>query len=58
MSKLEVHVGGGFDVVAKRVTDVWHRAARGESVEPEEHLTFESRNAMTLVMSRRWKNWA
>jgi predicted transcriptional regulator len=46
-------LGGGFDEVARRVADVRHRAERGEPVEPEEHLTFESWEAMTSVMTPR-----
>lgn len=53
VAKVEIHVGGGFDAVAKRVADVWHRAERGETVEPTEHITFESWDAMVSTMSPR-----
>jgi predicted transcriptional regulator len=48
--KLQVHVGGKFDTVAKRVGDAWNRAARGEAVS-EDHLTFVSWDALSKVMT-------
>jgi predicted transcriptional regulator len=51
MSKvLKVHVGGGFDAVAKRVVDAWRRAERGENVN-EDHLTFVSWETLAKVMT-------
>lgn len=39
--RMELHVGEGFDEVAKRVTDAWHRAEHGEDVH-EIHTSFVS----------------
>jgi len=51
MSKeLQVHVGGKFDTMAKRVAGAWHRAERGEDVS-ENHLTFASWDALSRVMT-------
>lgn len=51
MSKgIQVHIGGGFDAVAKRVAHAWHRAERGETVK-EDHLTFASWDALASVMT-------
>jgi predicted transcriptional regulator len=47
---LEVHIGGSFDSIAKRVTEAWHRAERGEPVN-EDHLTFSSWDALAKVMT-------
>ncbi len=47
---LKVHVGEGFDAVASRVIDAWHRAERGEVV-GENHLSFESWEGLSKVMS-------
>ena len=49
---LRVHVGGGFDAVAKRVARAWHQAERGEKVD-EDHLTFVSWNALAKVMTEK-----
>lgn len=49
MSK-DVHVGGGFDEVAKRVADAWRRAEEGEAVS-EDHLIFVSWEALSRVMT-------
>lgn len=48
--ELQVHVGGDFDAVAKRVAEAWHRAALGETVR-EGHLTFVSWEALAGVMT-------
>ena len=42
MKHLHIHIGGGFDATERRVLDVVARLDRGEAVEPEEHLTFET----------------
>jgi predicted transcriptional regulator len=48
--ELKVHVGEGFDAVAKRVADAWRRAERGETVR-EDHLTFVSWSALSSTMT-------
>jgi predicted transcriptional regulator len=48
--KLHVHVGEGFDALAARVADAWHRAERGKAV-AEDHLTFASWEAVANVMT-------
>jgi predicted transcriptional regulator len=48
--KLQVHVGQGFDAVAARVADAWHRVERSEIV-AEDHLTFVSWEALAKVMT-------
>ncbi|MFO7484126.1 hypothetical protein [Oceanibaculum nanhaiense] len=48
--KLDIHVGGDFDAMAKRVAEAWHLAEKGE-VEGREHLTFVSWDALSKVMT-------
>ncbi|MFN3461075.1 MAG: hypothetical protein ACK4ZN_08710 [Oceanibaculum sp.] len=48
--KLDIHVGGDFDALAKRVSAAWHRAEQGD-VEGQEHLTFVSWEALSKVMT-------
>jgi predicted transcriptional regulator len=48
--ELNIHVGGGFDAVSKRVVDAWRRAERGEKV-GERHLTFVSWATLAKVMT-------
>ena len=50
MSKLEIHVGGTLDDMKRRVTDAVARARRGE-ITGEEHVTFESWEALASVMT-------
>ena len=50
--KLDIHIGGDFDALAKRVSDAWHRAEK-DAVEGQEHLTFASSEAITLSLSKR-----
>ena len=51
MSKVKITVGGAFeDEAARRFTDAWHRAERGESLR-ERHLTFESWDALVRVLT-------
>ena len=51
MSKVKITVGGAFeDEAARRFTDAWHRAERGESFR-ERHLTFESWDALVRVLT-------
>jgi predicted transcriptional regulator len=49
--KIEVKVGEGFDAIARRVTDVWHKAERGEHVEPEIHIAFQDWNTFSSVIT-------
>lgn len=51
MSKdIDLHIGGSFDEVAKRVSDAWHRAEKGEAVS-EDHLTFVTWDAFSSTMT-------
>ncbi|WJH39183.1 hypothetical protein N7E02_20175 [Aliirhizobium terrae] len=51
MSKdIELHIGGSFDEVAKRVTDAWHRAEHGD-VAGQEHLTFVTWDVFSSTMT-------
>lgn len=54
MSKKEVHihVGENFDAMAKRVSDAWHRAEKGEDVF-EHHTSFVSWDMLASVMTNR-----
>jgi predicted transcriptional regulator len=49
--KKRVFVGGSLRDAARRVADTWHRAERGEAVEPEDNITFLSWSALALVMT-------
>lgn len=49
---LNIHIGEGFDAVAKRVADSWHRAETGENVK-ENHISFVSWDLLTKVMTGR-----
>lgn len=52
MSKdINIHVGAGFDAVAKRVANVWHRAECGEAVESETHITVETWESLAAVLT-------
>ncbi|MEO9189167.1 MAG: hypothetical protein ABI224_04065 [Acetobacteraceae bacterium] len=42
MSKLVIHVGGGFADDARRILAAVERAERDEHVEPESHVSFEN----------------
>ena len=51
MSKdIQLHIGGSFDEVAKRVSDAWHRAENGEAVS-QDHLTFVTWEAFSSTMT-------
>ena len=50
--RINIHVGEGFDAVAKRVADAWNRAERGENVN-EHHITFISWDLLSSVMTTR-----
>ena len=51
MSELKIHVAEGFDSLAARVAEAWHRAEGGEAVEPEAHVTFESWEGLARTLS-------
>ena len=51
MSKLYLHSGEGVEAAARRFIDAWERAERGEAVEPETHVTFESWAGLTSVLT-------
>ena len=51
MKHLHIHIGGNFDAIERRVLDVAGRLERGEDVEPEEHLTFETWDVFFQVMT-------
>ena len=51
MSKLTLHSGEDFGKSAERFIDAWERAERGELVEPETHVTFESWAGLAAVLS-------
>lgn len=51
MTKREFHVGEGFDKIAARVTDVWERAERGETVAPQDHFVFENYETLLKVLT-------
>lgn len=42
MAKRTIYVGGTLEDAAKRVAEIWRKAARGEAVEPEDNVTFVS----------------
>lgn len=51
MSKdVQLHIGGSFDDLEKRVADAWHRAEKGEAVS-EDHLTFVNWDALSQTMT-------
>lgn len=51
MTKRTLIVGGDLEQAARRVAKAWHRAERGETVEPEDNVTFVSWSALASVMS-------
>jgi predicted transcriptional regulator len=51
MIKKQVFVGSGFDEAAKRFVDTFDRAARGETVEAQDNVTFASWAALSAVMA-------
>jgi hypothetical protein len=40
MTKRRIIIGGTLGEAAKRVAEAWNRAERGETVEPEDNVTF------------------
>ncbi len=51
MTKLKIHIGQTFDDIAARVVDVWNRAERGETVEPQDHVVFEDFPTLLRVLT-------
>lgn len=52
MTKLDIHVGGGFEDTKRRVLDAIARDRAGEDVR-EDHITFASWEALASVMTAR-----
>lgn len=50
MSKLEIHVGGGFGASKQRILDAVDRSLQDDFVS-EDHVTFESWEALAAVMT-------
>ncbi|KZD12603.1 HVO_A0114 family putative DNA-binding protein [Oceanibaculum pacificum] len=48
--KMNIHVGGNFDAMAKRVADAWHAAEEGK-IAAQDNLTFVSWDALSKVMT-------
>lgn len=56
MTKRTIIVGGTLNDAARRVADTWHRAQRGEPVEPaepEENVTFATWSGLASIMTDR-----
>lgn len=51
--KKSIMVGGSLRDAAGRVADAWHRAERGESVEPQDTVTFVTWSSLASVMTDR-----
>ncbi len=49
--KTKIEIGGTLEDAGKRVIDAWHRAERGEKVEPTDTITFVSWKALHNVMT-------
>jgi len=49
--KKQVFVGGSLRDAGQRIVSAWHRAERGEAVEPEDNVTFLSWSALASVMT-------
>lgn len=50
--RLKVHVGEGYDAIARRVAEAWRRAEAGEPVS-EDHVTFASWEALSRLMTEK-----
>lgn len=54
MAKVTVHVGfGDEDRSYERFIEMWHRAERGEAIEPEVHLTYPDFETLFRVLTPR-----
>jgi predicted transcriptional regulator len=51
MSKLVLHVGESLNDAAARFVDGWKRVERGDLAESETHISFESWEALTTVLT-------
>ncbi len=51
MSKLTLHSCEDIGKAAQRFIDAWERTERGDVVEPETHVTFESWAGLTAVLT-------
>ena len=51
--KKQVFVGGTLQDASHRVADAWHRAERGEHVEPQDNVTVMSWEALSSVMTQK-----
>ena len=51
MGKLTLHSGEDLGKAAQRFVDAWERAERGEMVETETHVTFESWAGLSAVLT-------
>lgn len=51
MSKLTLHSGEDIGKAAQRFIDAWERGERGETFEPETHVTFESWAGLAAVLT-------
>lgn len=49
-NNLQLHMGEGFDGMANRIADAWHRAEAGQEVH-ENHVTFASWDLLAQVMT-------
>jgi predicted transcriptional regulator len=50
-ARKNVYVGGSLREAARRVASAWHRAERGETVAPQDNITFLSWSALAAVMT-------
>lgn len=51
--KKTIIVGGTLRDAAARVAETWHRAERGEPLEPQDTITFQNWSALAAVMTER-----
>lgn len=51
--KKQIFVGGSLRDAANRVSEAWHRAERGETVEAEDNVTFASWSALASAMTEK-----
>lgn len=51
--KKQIFVGGSLQDSARRVSEAWHRAERGETFEAEDNVTFTSWSALASVMTEK-----
>lgn len=51
--KKQIIVGGSLRDAAKRVSEAWHKAERGEAAEAEDNVTFASWSALASIMTEK-----